>query len=48
MPRQVERLMVLRAGEGAQAGGDGVVRTWFDFDVVGRIGVDQMNHRAVE
>ena len=36
------------ARERAEAGGDGVVAARLDLDVVGRIGVDQMDGGAVE
>ena len=42
VPRQVEPLVV-RAGEGTQPRGDGVVRARLDLHVVGRVGVDQVD-----
>ncbi len=49
MPLQVELLVVLvRVGKAAVARGDGVVRARLDLHVVRRVGVDQMDRRAVE
>ena len=36
------------SGERAQAGGDGIVAARLDLHVIGRVGVDQMNRRAIE
>ncbi len=38
----------MRRFEGAQTGGDRVVTAWFDLNVVRRIGVHQVDGRAVE
>jgi hypothetical protein len=44
----IELLVVRRAGEGAEAGGNSVVRPRLDIHSIRRIGVDQVNRGAVE
>src|SRR5262249_56622284 len=48
MPRQIEFLMVLHACEGADAGGDGIVRARLDFYAIRRVSVDQVDLGPVE
>jgi len=47
MPDEIE-FLVIGAGKGTESRGDGVVAAWLDLDVVGRIGVDQVNGGAVQ
>jgi len=47
----IKALVMLEIGERRQPSGDRVIRTWLDSDVVGRIGVDEIDrltlHQAV-